>query len=86
MNEKDDSVPFLEVDPESSDPNAPGAGQQTLPHASADWMSGFDEGRQRGSAEVLEALEAALVSVGVGPDVAKMIVKRVRNRAETDKK
>ena len=40
-----------------------------MPHATVDWMAGFDEGRTRGAAEVLEALEAALVAVGVGEDV-----------------
>jgi hypothetical protein len=85
-DDKDDSIPFLEIEPEPSDPNAPSSGRSTMPHASADWMAGFDEGRQRGSVEVLEALEAALVSVGVGEDVAKVIVKRVRSRAETEKK
>jgi hypothetical protein len=86
-DDKDDSIPFLEIDPEPSDPNAPSQGRSTLPHASVDWMAGFDEGRQRGSFEVLEALEAALVSVGVDESVAKVIVKRVRNRADdTEKK
>ncbi|MDB4983619.1 MAG: hypothetical protein JWM82_4371 [Myxococcales bacterium] len=82
MDDKEDSIPFIEIDPEPSDPNAPGPSRKTTPHASVDWMTGFDEGRQRGSAEVLEALEAALVAVGVGEDVAKVIVRRVRNRAE----
>ena len=53
-----------------------------MPHATVDWMAGFDEGRTRGAAEVLEALEAALVAVGVGEDVARVIVARVRARAE----
>jgi hypothetical protein len=86
-DDKEDSIPFIEIDPEPSDPNAPSQTRKTTPHASVDWMTGFDEGRTRGSAEVLEALEAALVAVGVGEDVAKVIVRRVRNRAEeTDKK
>jgi hypothetical protein len=55
---------------------------RTMPHASVEWMAGFDEGRQRGAAEILDALEAALVSVGVAPDVARVIVGRVRARAE----
>jgi hypothetical protein len=79
----DDSIPVVEIDP---DPSTGSTGRpshgQTQPHASADWMAGFDEGRTRGSAEILEALEAALVSVGVGPDVARTIVARVRTRAE----
>jgi hypothetical protein len=53
-----------------------------MPHASVDWMAGYDEGRARGGAEILDALEAALVSVGVAEDVAKVIVARVRSRAE----
>ncbi len=86
-DDEEDSIPFIEIDPEPSDPNAPSAGRKTTPHASVDWMTGFDEGRQRGSAEVLEALEAALVAVGVGEDVAKIIVRRVRNRAaDSDEK
>jgi hypothetical protein len=80
----DDSAPRIEIDAE---PTAANEGErsshsQTMPHASVDWMAGFDEGRQRGGAEILEALEAALVSVGVGEDVAKVIVARVRARAE----
>lgn len=89
-DEDDDSIPFIEIDAELSEPsspNAPSQTRQTMPHASVDWMTGFDEGRQRGSSEVLEALEAALVAVGVGEDVAKVIVRRVRARAEeTEKK
>ncbi len=53
-----------------------------MPHASVDWMTGFDEGRKQGAAEILEALEASLVSVGVDAAVAKIIVARVRTRAE----
>ena len=89
QDDKEDSIPFIEIDPEPSDPNSPGSPSQsrkTTPHASVDWMVGFDEGRQRGSAEVLEALEAALVAVGVGEDVAKVIVRRVRSRAEEPEK
>jgi hypothetical protein len=85
-DDKEDSIPFIEIDPESSDPNGPGSSRKTMPHASVDWMTGFDEGRQRGSSEVLEALEAALVAVGVTEDVAKIIVRRVRNRAEEPEK
>jgi hypothetical protein len=89
VSDKDDSIPFIEVEPEPSDPNSPNSPNQsrkTTPHASVDWMAGFDEGRQRGSAEVLEALEAALGAVGVAEDVAKMIVRRVRSRAEEPEK
>jgi hypothetical protein len=86
MPEKDDSIPFIEIDPEPSDPNAPSKSNRTVPHATADWMAGFDEGRMRGGAEVFEALEASLVAVGVAPDVAKMIVARVRSRSEKSNK
>jgi hypothetical protein len=86
-DDDDDSIPFIEIDVETSEASSPSPARQTMPHASVDWMTGFDEGRQRGSSEVLEALEAALVAVGVGEDVAKVIVRRVRARAdETEKK
>ena len=79
----DDSIPRIEIDAE---PTAANEGRSssslTMPHASVDWMAGFDQGRARGSAEILEALESALVAVGVAPDVAKGIVARVRSRAE----
>jgi hypothetical protein len=81
----EDSAPRIEIDAEATAANeaeTPAHGK-TMPHATVDWMIGFDEGRTRGSAEILEALEAALVSVGVGEDVAKLIVARVRARAET---
>jgi len=80
----DDSAPPVEIDADrsgSTDVDMP-SDSQTTPHATIDWMVGFDEGRQRGAAEILGALEAALVSVGVGADVAKVIVARVRARAE----
>ena len=80
----DDSAPSIEIDVEPTVAND-GTGSshgKTTPHASVDWMAGFDEGRQRGGAEILEALEAALVSVGVAEDVAKVIVARVRARAD----
>lgn len=78
----DDSIPRIEIDAEPTDPNAPGASRKTTPHASVDWMAGFDAGRKQGSEEILEALEASLVAVGVGTDVANVIVARVRGRAE----
>jgi len=78
----DDSAPRIEIDVEPTDETGRPSHSQTMPHASVDWMAGFDEGRARGGAEILEALEAALVSVGVGEDVAKIIVARVRARAE----
>jgi len=79
----EDSAPRIEIDAEATAANAdaPSHGK-TMPHATVDWMIGFDEGRTRGSAEILEALEAALVSVGVAEDVAKLIVARVRARSE----
>jgi hypothetical protein len=79
----DDSIPSIEIDVEATAANESRPSRSlTMPHASGDWMAGFDEGRTRGSAEILEALEAALVAVGVAPDVAKVIVARVRSRAE----
>jgi hypothetical protein len=80
----DDSAPTTEIDAEptgSTEVDPPSQGQ-TTPNAAVDWMVGFDEGRQRGAAEILDALGAALVAVGVGEDVAKVIVARVRARAE----
>jgi hypothetical protein len=79
----DDSAPRIEIDGEATAANpAESSHSKTMPHASVDWMAGFDEGRTRGAAEILEALEAALVAVGVGADVAKVIVARVRARAD----
>jgi hypothetical protein len=80
----DDRVPRvidIDAEPTAANEDRPSRGQ-TMPHASVDWMAGYDEGRARGGAEILDALEAALVSVGVGEDVAKLIVARVRTRAE----
>jgi hypothetical protein len=78
----EDSAPRIEIDVDPTAANAAGSHGKTMPHATVDWMAGFDEGRTRGAAEILEALEAALVAVGVGEDVAKVIVARVRARAE----
>jgi hypothetical protein len=78
----DDSIPRIEIDAEPTGSTARPSHSQTMPHASVDWMAGYDEGRQRGASEILDALEAALVSVGVGPGVARTIVARVRDRAE----
>jgi hypothetical protein len=80
----EDSAPRIEIDAEATAANEAGRPShgQTMPHASVDWMTGFDEGRRQGSAEILEALEASLVSVGVDAAVAKIIVARVRTRAE----
>jgi hypothetical protein len=83
-NDDDDGVPEVEIIAEPTEANSAGrrSRTQTAPHASVDWLVGFDEGRARGAAEMLDALEGALVSVGVSADVAKTIVARVRARAE----
>jgi hypothetical protein len=84
----DDRVPRvidIDAEPTAANENRPSHGQ-TMPHASVDWMAGYDEGRTRGGAEILDALEGALVSVGVAEDVAKAIVARVRTRAEKSPK
>jgi hypothetical protein len=82
----DDSVPRIEIEaddgPTAANQLDPPAHSRTMPHNSVDWMAGFDEGRQRGAVEMLEALEASLVAVGVDVEVAKVIVARVRARAE----
>jgi len=78
----EDSAPRIEIDVDPTAANPTGSHGKTMPHATIDWMTGFDEGRARGAAEILEALEAALVAVGVAEDVAKIIVARVRARAE----
>jgi hypothetical protein len=46
-----------------------------------EWLGGFDEGRRRGAADVLDALASALTQVGVSDDVAAAIVAKVRVRA-----
>ena len=53
----------IEAEETAANENRPSHGQ-TMPHASVDWMAGYDEGRARGGAEILEALGAALVAVG----------------------
>jgi hypothetical protein len=79
----DDSVPEIEIDGEVTE--ATGAsghsGSTTQPHATVEWLRGFDEGRRRGAADVLDALSAALSAVGVPDDVAAAIVEKVRARA-----
>jgi hypothetical protein len=77
---EDDSAPDIEIDADPTEANS--AGRSTMPHASIDWMAGFDEGRQRGAAEMLDALGGALAEVGVPEDVTKVIVARVRKRAD----
>src|SRR6266851_4894079 len=63
----EDSVPEIEIDGEVTE--ATGAsghsGSTTQPHATVEWLRGFDEGRRRGAADVLDALAAALSAVGV---------------------
>ena len=84
-DDDDDSIPRIEITMEATDATTRPSHSKTMPHATADWMAGFDEGRTKGASEILDALEAALVSVGVGADVARVIVARVRARAATDK-
>jgi hypothetical protein len=76
----DDSVPEIEIDAE--DTQATGSPDHTTrPHATVEWLEGFNEGRRRGAADVLDALTAALKAVGVGADVAAAIVSKVKARA-----
>jgi hypothetical protein len=75
----DDSIPEIEIDGEVTE--ATGSSGTTRPHATVEWLGGFDEGRKRGAADVLDALAAALTAVGVAPDVAGAIVAKVRARA-----
>jgi hypothetical protein len=79
----DDSIPDIEIDGEvtESTGSRPNSGHTTQPHATVEWLGGFDEGRRRGAADVLDALAAALTSVGVSEDVAAAIVAKVRARA-----
>jgi hypothetical protein len=78
----EDSVPEIVIDGEVTE--ATGSGRSTsttAPHATVEWLGGFDEGRRRGAADVLDALAGALAAVGVPDDVAKAIVAKVRTRA-----
>jgi hypothetical protein len=75
----DDSVPEIEIDGE--DTEATSTRNTTRPHATVEWLGGFDEGRRRGAADVLDALASALAAVGVPDDVAAAIVAKVRARA-----
>jgi hypothetical protein len=79
----DDSIPDIEID--SEDTEATGTSgrsrSQTRPHATVEWLGGFEEGRRRGAADVLDALATALTNVGVPDDVAAAIVEKVRARA-----
>jgi hypothetical protein len=76
----DDSIPEIEIDGEVTEATGTSHGT-TRPHATVEWLTGFDEGRRRGAADVLDALAAALASVGVPDDVAAAIVAKVRARA-----
>ena len=80
----DDSIPEIEIDAEDTEATGAGghhSGSTTRPHATVEWLGGFDEGRRRGAADVLDALAAALAQVGVPDDVASAIVAKVRARA-----
>jgi hypothetical protein len=75
----DESIPDIVIDGEVTE--ATESRETTRPHATLEWLEGFKEGRRRGAADILDALGAALTSVGVAPDVAAMIVAKVRQRA-----
>jgi hypothetical protein len=79
----DDSIPDIEIDAEVTEATGSSGHSRstTRPHATVEWLGGFDEGRRRGAADVLDALAAALSSVGVPEDVASAIVEKVRARA-----
>jgi hypothetical protein len=78
----DDSVPEIEIDGEVTEATGEARDRHTTrPHATVEWLEGFNEGRRRGAADILDALAAALAAVGVGPDVAAVIVSKVRARA-----
>ncbi len=76
----DDSVPEIEIDGEVTEATE-SLDHTTRPHATVEWLEGFNEGRRRGAADILDALSAALAAVGVGEDVAAVIVSKVRARA-----
>jgi hypothetical protein len=77
----DDSIPEIEIDAEPTESNSASPRATTRPHATVEWLGGFDEGRRRGAADVLDALAAALSAVGVPADVSSAIVEKVRARA-----
>jgi hypothetical protein len=82
----DDSIPEIIIDGDVTEATDSGrvvgrSSSATAPHATIEWLSGFDEGRRRGAADVLDALAGALSAVGVPDDVAKAIVSKVRARA-----
>ncbi|MDB4981073.1 MAG: hypothetical protein JWM82_1825 [Myxococcales bacterium] len=76
----DDSVPEIEIDGEVTEATE-SPDHTTRPHATVEWLEGFNEGRRRGAADILDALAAALAAVGVGDDVAAVIVSKVQARA-----
>jgi hypothetical protein len=76
----DDSIPEIEIDGEVTEATGSERGT-TRPHATVEWLTGFDEGRRRGAADILDALAAALSAVGVPEAVAAAIVVKVRDRA-----
>jgi hypothetical protein len=75
----DDSAPEIVIDDVTEATSAPTG--TTRPHATVEWLGGFEEGRRRGAADVLDALAAALAQVGVSAEVAAAIVMKVRDRA-----
>jgi hypothetical protein len=77
----EDSIPEIEIDSEDTEAVDFSRADTTRPHATVEWLGGFDEGRRRGAADVLDALASALSQVGVPDDVASAIVVKVRNRA-----
>jgi hypothetical protein len=84
----DDSIPEIVIDEitEATESGAvrapaPSPASKTAPHATVEWLGGFDEGRRRGAADVLDALAGALAAVGVSDEVASAIVAKVRARA-----
>jgi hypothetical protein len=81
----DDSIPEIVIDGDVTEATESGrsgrSGSATAPHATIEWLTGFDEGRRRGAADVLDALAGALAAVGVSGEVATAIVAKVRARA-----
>jgi hypothetical protein len=75
----DDSIPEIVIDDVTEATSGPTG--TTRPHATVEWLGGFEEGRRRGAADVLDALAAALAQVGVSAEVAAAIVTKVRDRA-----
>jgi hypothetical protein len=78
----DESAPSIEIDGDPTEANDSPPTRPTSPHATEEWLAGYEQGWQRGQADVLDALRRALGEVGVTGDVARAIVARVRARAE----